>query len=870
MPNNTIELIVKTTDQASAGLKGIADQVDALGKSADLIKEVFAGVFAGFTVEKLVESITEAQTATNDLNRQFAQFGSNVGVSKDEMLDFADATAKATTLSNESLKEAQATLLNYTSLTGAAFVQARALVVDLAAKMGTDAANAAELLGRALQNPISGIRLLAQVGVTLTQQQRATIESLVQTGESAKAVSFIMAELQQRTQGAARELAGTLGGSLTNLKNSFAEAFQGQGADVAGLTDSIKGLSEIVQSSEFQEGAQNIVAAIVAIAGAAAHAVQDIQDLGRRLSELINGPQTEQGVLQQQKESLEELIAVPNQDPNAVNGYITQLNAVQTRLNALTAAANSANTALGGLNFGIESGDWDDDKPAKTPKLFDPLQLPIVPGSGKTAAFPQGRDRTASIGGAGTQSDVYANPFMPSDLMRQYLQETETDLDKDYDEYIKKVYANGQLVAAAAASGAPDLDNIIKKTNASNQDALGKYQQEQDQQLAFVQVSAKKLSEPLTDVEKEGQQVAASLTTAFEGFFQSGQLNGRNFAKAMIGFLEEILAKAASIDLVKALGIDKLFSLSSDAGNSSEFGGLLGAFGALFSGATSSNSGGSTDVSGGNSLVNAGLTAWLSGIGVATGGHVRGPGGPTTDSIPAWLSDGEFVVNAKSTSRPGVLPLLVAINAGSSKDLHSLMPQSPKTHKYADGGSVRGGDKTTHYAEHADRLEVVRIMPASIPKFAAGGRVYARGDHHTLNSLSFNAPTSIRKFAGGGHVAGDHYATNHASMTFIAPASVPKFAAGGQVWGPGTVHENEPSPVFPGTGGWSVGGQRAASIAGGGYGSSLVYSPQNTISLTTDDSAKSTAALLQFLTYQNAQQQAEFTRKLGRNGIKLK
>jgi TP901 family phage tail tape measure protein len=37
----------------------------------------------------------------------------------------------------------------------------------------------------------------------------------------------------------------------------------------------------------------------------------------------------------------------------------------------------------------------------------------------------------------------------------------------------------------------------------------------------------------------------------------------------------------------------------------------------------------------------------------AAGGHISGPGGPTTDSIPALLSDGEYVVRAASVSKLG-------------------------------------------------------------------------------------------------------------------------------------------------------------------------------------------------------------------------
>jgi len=47
----------------------------------------------------------------------------------------------------------------------------------------------------------------------------------------------------------------------------------------------------------------------------------------------------------------------------------------------------------------------------------------------------------------------------------------------------------------------------------------------------------------------------------------------------------------------------------------------------------------------------------------ATGGYVSGDGNGTSDSIPAMLSNGEFVINAAATSRFG--PLLEQINSGS-------------------------------------------------------------------------------------------------------------------------------------------------------------------------------------------------------------
>jgi len=60
----------------------------------------------------------------------------------------------------------------------------------------------------------------------------------------------------------------------------------------------------------------------------------------------------------------------------------------------------------------------------------------------------------------------------------------------------------------------------------------------------------------------------------------------------------------------------------------------------------------------------------------ATGGYISGPGTSTSDSIPAMLSDGEYVINAASTKK--WLPILESINTGSFSG-------------FAIGGQVGGG-----------------------------------------------------------------------------------------------------------------------------------------------------------------------------------
>jgi cell wall-associated NlpC family hydrolase len=63
----------------------------------------------------------------------------------------------------------------------------------------------------------------------------------------------------------------------------------------------------------------------------------------------------------------------------------------------------------------------------------------------------------------------------------------------------------------------------------------------------------------------------------------------------------------------------------------------------------------------------------LSGYSQASGGHITGPGSGTSDSIPAWLSNGEYVVRAKAVGKYGKA-FLDHVNAG----------------KFAGGGEVGG------------------------------------------------------------------------------------------------------------------------------------------------------------------------------------
>lgn len=78
-----------------------------------------------------------------------------------------------------------------------------------------------------------------------------------------------------------------------------------------------------------------------------------------------------------------------------------------------------------------------------------------------------------------------------------------------------------------------------------------------------------------------------------------------------------------------------------------------------------------------------GAAASVATVAAATGGHIRGPGTGTSDSIPAWLSDYEFVSRAAVVKQPGALPFLHDFNRRGMQALHDW---SRRIARHSTGG----------------------------------------------------------------------------------------------------------------------------------------------------------------------------------------
>ena len=149
--------------------------------------------------------------------------------------------------------------------------------------------------------------------------------------------------------------------------------------------------------------------------------------------------------------------------------------------------------------------------------------------------------------------------------------------------------------------------------------------------------------------------VTLSSQTHFESFFTNVLTGAKSFGNAMMDLVNSILKEImSSIAKMMAARVVNQF---------------LSMFMPGFSG------GGAFSATGGRTLLG-NMPALIRPPGGATGGYITGPGSGTSDSVPAWLSNGEYIMSAAAVSRLGI-PFLNALNRGSAPH-------------YAKGGVVGG------------------------------------------------------------------------------------------------------------------------------------------------------------------------------------
>jgi hypothetical protein len=711
--------------------EAMATKVAGIGQKMSL---AITAPLVGFGAVALKEA-NEANAAMAQVNAALKSMGPVAGKTADQLKKASDALELNSLFEgDEILKKVTANLLTFGNISGQAFDRAQQAAVNLSARLGQDLQASAIQVGKALNDPVKGMNALARVGVQFSEAQKETIKSLVETGQTAKAQAIILGELERQFGGAAKaaqdadpynkatdafkQMAETVGQALlpiipifTNAIVSIANAFSSlspgmqkfliiAGGVAAALGPMLVAFGAVISATGSMlpllikigpalglagtgaAGAATSLAAlgpVLGIVAAGAIAVFVAYQNWDKISPYIQGvvDRTTKAAtdinaklksIQDGADSLDKRLGIPSKDEfltKIVNDVKAAVGRIDSFLLAIQKAAadfdravvtafGNAGAAVGRMVTAVSASlqklsapfDWVRNKAKEVGDAFATLYDRVV-GHSYVPDMVDGIAAEMARLDAVMVQPVNKATTKAGDAFKALQDRVQGILDRLFPENAAQIQFNKDLAdleayALKAGLGVDDLAAAVARLRAEytgfpenplpSADLLGagdnpdRMDVDTDKMLSMLTAipqAAKTANDALARIATSGLQTLGDGLTAVI----MGTAKLRDVFHAVA---EQILADLIRLAIQKYI-IDSIFK-------------AVGGF------------------SGGGQVQ-----------GFASGGFIRGRGTSTSDSIPALLSNGEFVVKASATKK--FLPLLEKINSGAFK--------------FASGGPVR-------------------------------------------------------------------------------------------------------------------------------------------------------------------------------------
>lgn len=209
--------------KAAAMAKAFDDQATKIGA----IGLAMVGALGATVKQAADEELTFIK-----LDAAIKSTGNTAGGSADQIKALGESLSKSTIFTHEQVNEADTLLLRFKSIGADIFPQATQAILDVASAMGTDATQAAESVGRALENPANATRALRAINILFTDDQRKAIKAMVEAGDTAGAQGLILDRLKTAYGGTAEMVGTTFNGTMTKTKNVIGEVVEDIGASL--------------------------------------------------------------------------------------------------------------------------------------------------------------------------------------------------------------------------------------------------------------------------------------------------------------------------------------------------------------------------------------------------------------------------------------------------------------------------------------------------------------------------------------------------------------------------------------------------------------------------------------------------------------
>lgn len=242
--------LAEVTGQKNTQIKGDATQLksaitDAQKSLAGMAASIFAisKVWSTFTstINQAIDNARAQVIADRMLEAQLLATGNAAGISAGRLKELASELQKVSNMGDEAITQnLTVPLTTFKSISGPIFERTMKAVLDLNAVIG-DPNNPGSMrsvtmqLGKALNDPITGLTALRRSGVSFTESQKETIRTLVESNRILEAQTVILDEMEAQFGGAAAAAVN----SAIQMKNAWADMLESMGMATLPVLDGI-------------------------------------------------------------------------------------------------------------------------------------------------------------------------------------------------------------------------------------------------------------------------------------------------------------------------------------------------------------------------------------------------------------------------------------------------------------------------------------------------------------------------------------------------------------------------------------------------------------------------------------------------------
>jgi len=238
-----LQKLGNATENVSDGLKDITREGSQNGSAISSLASKYAASAVSIAAvaaamkqvyefgKECVQIYVQQEKAETRLQAVLKATGNQYNINASSLVSYANELERKTNLDSAQIVEAVKLLVATKALNEDGLKRTLEVSAELAVAMGTDITSAAQMMVRALQDPVSGLRSPRSAAISFTDAEQEQIKAMMEANNLAGAQELVLAKVEGAYKGVADAIKGTDSGKLDtistalgNIKKNFGSA----------------------------------------------------------------------------------------------------------------------------------------------------------------------------------------------------------------------------------------------------------------------------------------------------------------------------------------------------------------------------------------------------------------------------------------------------------------------------------------------------------------------------------------------------------------------------------------------------------------------------------------------------------------------